>query len=395
MFHQSPSDPSSAHTSPRPEEEPPAEPRPVPCPFGLERPIHAAGTLSRQHVEEAVRMMSSTPSAARSCFAGGILSALLAGYLCLDLGPANPAFLAAATFAAWICALGLLDWLGRRQSKRALLETHTGAGAKLELVLDEDGISSCSPAATTFVGWPVLTKCVYSPSLVVFDGHFLVPRSFFASPDDWDLFVRLTRHKLPDDKRVPPPVSDIPPAAATIGAAQAAIRGRGVVRFGDARRVQRCLPGYWQSRGRLAVQFAPFALVPVPTVVSAIVTGVHGPAQFIPGAVGVAVVGWMLFIVLRQIAVARDDDDVLTACALATSEDELAIETPSSRATLRWDHFGAFQRCDNLLLLYPQGGRGVDIICASFFTEADWQRLLQLVARKVPARRHHRGWGHS
>lgn len=185
------------YASPRPETldadaEPRAEPRQAAPRFGLERPIHAAGAMAPEHIAEAVPLgLGRLTTRFWLTWIG--LPALLTAHFYFKLGPANTLSLAMATFTAMMFALGLAQRLSHRTVRRQLARRYQDGGRNLELVFTDDDVSVRSETCEGVAAWAIYSKCALAPSLVVLqtadDASWCpVPRSFFASQADWDLF---------------------------------------------------------------------------------------------------------------------------------------------------------------------------------------------------------------
>ncbi|MDZ7618769.1 MAG: hypothetical protein U1E05_17325 [Patescibacteria group bacterium] len=126
----------------------------------------------------------------------------------------------------------------------------------------------------------------------------------------------------------------------------------------------------------------------LPTMCAVIVEGVSSAVQFVPGMLAVAWIVWAFRIKpWRQVAaMLKNTPEYHAAGAFLLSEDQLRTETRYCRIVFRWEHFDAFRDLGDVLLLHSPRKSPAQVVPASFFAEADWQRLLQLVARKLPAR---------
>ncbi len=363
-------------------------------PFGLERPIHAAGAIGPEHIAEATSL-GLGPFRIRSWLTVVGVPALGTAYLCLTLGPANTLSLAVATFTtlmfSFVLAHGLSHWTTRRQ----LARRYQGGGRSFELMFTDDDIAIRSETCESVGTWEGYTKCAVAPSLVVLQAmdyatSTLVPRSFFANQDEWDVFSQLVRHKLPEDKPLPPVFPTVPPEAATMdGRREPLVRGRGVLTFGHMRRAAKYFPKYRRARASAVLwPLGISAAALLPTGLLAASGGLTSAAQLLPGFAALAWIVWLFFIEPRRRAVfpAKAADEPVVAFAVAFAEEEVVTQSECGRTRYRWEHFGTFRRAGDTLLLFYRRENTALPLPKSFFTEPDWERLLAIVAQKLPAR---------
>lgn len=343
-------------------------------PFGLTEPIHAAGTLTPEELRSEVR---------RSF---GLGSKQSWGWILLLLGLS--VLLAWQTTKPWILILaavcvsfGALIW--RSYRGRVQQGIADWCRERKEFWFSE---TSVTIGATTFqktLPWEAFARCTVSDTLLslhsIWSDALCVPRSFVALASDWQRLTALVRHKLPETPTAQPSESEKPlPAWAE---SDGPLRGQGHLGYEDA------LALLHRSRERARFwQEAVLALgpLPVPLLVAAATTGPH-TADWIAFLVAAALFGWLLFLAPRQSLrkQARAQQGLCGLLLVMVSEEGVTLRAAFLDVRSHWSHFAGFHLLPNhLFLCVPSEGELN--LPRSFFSEADWPKVVALVERKLP-----------
>lgn len=362
------------------------------APFGLERPIRAAGTIRRQDVRDGLRLVipgGHTPLML-------LVAALLLVWMIATDGPvevfAHPLFPLLVTLVAIVVGAQL----GVRSLLRRLAAEWCGAEIAPEFEFAEQTVRVKTASMESLRAWDAFSRCTISSRVALLHLHpasewLTLPRSLF-DPADWQAFLHLVRHKLPQRHLLSAPDPN-DPALGVIGTEEMAtwpaepatpmIKGQGSVSLGQIRAVMWHLPGWWLWR------LLPLALmVPIaaPAVFS-IASGIHPDGLLVLSTfAGLMAIVWVFYVAERRsiAAQARLRTGPFALAAVRISPVAIRIESPYGVNVVNWRHYSAYRVARGALLLYFRSGTRAQVLPRTLFEDHQWQALLELVAARLP-----------
>ncbi len=362
------------------------------APFGLDRPIRAAGTIRRQDVRDGLRLVIPGGRAALLL----LIAALLLVWMIATDGPvevfAHPLLPLLVTLVAIVGGAQM----GVRSLLRRLAAEWCGAEIAPEFEFAEQTVRVKTASTESLRVWDAFSRCTISDRVALLHLHpasewLTLPRSLF-DPADWQAFLDLVRHKLPQGHLLSAPDPN-DPALRVIGTEEMAtwpaepatpvIEGQGSVSLGQIRAVMWHLPGWWLWR------LLPLALmVPIaaPAVVS-IASGIRPDGlMMLSTLAGLMAIVWVFYVAERRsiAAQARLRTGPFALAAVRISPFAIRIESPYGVNVVNWRHYSAYRVARVALLLYFRSGTRAQVLPRTLFEDHQWQALLELVAARLP-----------
>lgn len=351
--------------------------------FGLARPIHASGAFAPELVRQTVHQaMGGSRLLQRSALA--LLAALLV-WVAFSVFTLSVLVLLLSVFA-------LVAMLRRLQVRWAIRDL---CGEKLDIIISEHKFQTISHSMDSWCDWTEYARCTPGDSLVVLHhlaGHYLgIPRSFFASDDDWRLFVDLVRQKLPRKAWPRPGLAVAGPAPVDVDkiidpadrAMPGAILGSGRLTYRDVVVAVRHLPQQRWIRllvmGCILAAFLPLGIW--------LAMGYQiQRGDILVSCIAALLTGYLLVGVPRQQLrrLAKAGAGPFAREAILVSDRGVKFVSRHFQSGFLWGHYAGFRMLrHHVLLCFPSHARA-SILPRAFFSEADWTVVLAIVERNLP-----------
>jgi hypothetical protein len=368
--------------------------------FGLQRPIHAEGTLAAEDFRQLYK-----PTRGDRIWAIFYLSFPVTLLVYVLWPSERPIWSPGAPLAFALLWLGLTGlvvlfplgrWRSREAAKRATLERTT---------FFEDRIEVESRRGRAVWRWSAFYQCSCSEHVVSLHlgrpwNAILYPRRFFADEADWRTFVALVRCKLPEGERMarrqsagpgaPMPVPPLcrleAPGGDRPGAPEPLIAVSGRASPKEWEHVQRLLarPGS-RWTGRLGC----FALLVLGSLASAWWAASSDGAR-VPGIVFCVLASCMALAVLGAPGRAlrrqwKRGEGPFEPFTVRAWDDGVEFATAHSTVKFRWDAFARFTQSERAILLHHhQRGALRYVLRSAFRSDEQWEAFAGLVRQKLP-----------
>ena len=355
-------------------------------------------------------------------------------FLVLFLGTAVPAIgapIGLALLSAFFLALAIgfgYAGLGAARRIRRYWRQRRGVFRFQRIEITEEGIRQQTEDGSAAYGWNVFATYTASKRVVILDfdppegqmyhsalGRLIIPRDFFLSDADWNRFVRLVRGKLPKRYREShrnEPTDPHPSAKRQMtagsdqdpGSGEASSKGE-IIRIGGTLSRKDLF-----AANKLAHQEKPSDVIVVVVAFSAL---------FLGSCVGCAVTrdsGWLFFAaIFLALAVGlglgafrsarridrywRHRRGIFRPQRVEITEEWIRQQTDDNSVAYRWTALSQYAASKRVVILhfdppeaFMHSMRGYLILPREFFPgDADWDRFLRLVGRKVPKKYRERG----